>query len=99
MNKKSQSTKKKNTAKSTQKTTPLNAPEVISVNDQRPLLKRIVDMPLFGKVYIISCLVTLIATTIFWASLGAKVQQSNADQLVNFYLLDHVRHFHSATLP
>lgn len=63
------------------------------------LLKRVVNASFFGKAYIVVCLIVLIATTIFWASLGSKVQQSNADQLVNFYLLDHVRQLHTAILP
>ncbi len=78
---------------------PMTVPVTAMSIETRPLLRHIVEAALFGKVYIIAALAILFATTIFWASLGAKIQQTNADQLVNFYLLDHVRNFHTATLP
>jgi putative flippase GtrA/LmbE family N-acetylglucosaminyl deacetylase len=41
----------------------------------------------------------LLATTVLWAYLGARLQQSNADQLVNSYLFADWRTFQAAIFP
>jgi len=44
-------------------------------------------------------LLTLIVTTVFWSYLSAKLQQSNADQLVNTYLFESMQTFREAKFP
>src|SRR5665811_1863172 len=62
-------------------------------------LRKIVRKPKFARVYVFVSLVILLATTLLWAILGAKLQQGNADQLVNVYLFGHSATFHGALLP
>jgi len=52
-----------------------------------------------AKLYASACLVILAVTTPLWAILGAKLQLSNADQLVNPYLFENSSTIHNATLP
>ena len=53
----------------------------------------------FGKVYAAVSLSVLLLSTAFWATLGARLQQSNADQLVNAYLFENAHTFKQALLP
>jgi LmbE family N-acetylglucosaminyl deacetylase len=53
----------------------------------------------FAKLYVVFALVVLLATTLLWAILGARLQSGNADQLVNSYLFEHASTFKDATLP
>jgi LmbE family N-acetylglucosaminyl deacetylase len=53
----------------------------------------------FAKIYVLFALVVLVATTLLWAILGARVQSGNADQLVNSFLFEHASTFKDATLP
>jgi len=46
-----------------------------------------------------SALVILLATTIFWAVLGSRLQQHNADQLVNAYLFQNGSTLNGASFP
>lgn len=52
-----------------------------------------------GRLYVIAALAVLLITTTVWATLGATLQQGNADQLANTYLFEHSNTFHDATLP
>lgn len=54
---------------------------------------------LWLRAYALFGLVTLLATTSIWAYLGAKLQQSNADQLVNTYLFENAKTFQAAIFP
>jgi LmbE family N-acetylglucosaminyl deacetylase len=51
------------------------------------------------RLYGILSLLILAATTIFWSVLGARLQQSNADQLVNTYLFENLSSLHGAEIP
>lgn len=53
----------------------------------------------FGRIYAGLAFAVLLATTSLWATLGARLQQSNADQLVNSYLFENANTFHNALLP
>ncbi len=59
----------------------------------------LIKLPVFLKAYVIGSLILLFATTIFWSLLSAKVQQGNADQLVNTLLFEHSKTFHGALIP
>jgi len=62
-------------------------------------LSELVKRPLFQKLYAIGSVLILVATTIYWSLLGASVQRSNADQLVNPYLFDHPGGLSKALFP
>lgn len=49
--------------------------------------------------YATGALGVLMITTTIWATLGAMLQQGNADQLANTYLFEHWNTFQAATLP
>lgn len=53
----------------------------------------------FGKIYAAVSLAVLLLSTSVWATLGARLQQSNADQLVNAYLFENAHTFKEALLP
>lgn len=53
---------------------------------------------LFQRLYLLVSLAILLTTTLFWSLLGARLQQNNADQLVDPYLIEHGG-FHRALLP
>ena len=62
-------------------------------------LKNIVSRPRFGVGYAIASVIVLLATTIFWATLGAQVNQGNADQLVDVYMVSDPATFNQAIFP
>ena len=62
-------------------------------------MKKRIRQPAFAKAYVIASLAVLLATTLLWSILGAKLQQGNADQLVNPYLFEHSATFHGALFP
>jgi LmbE family N-acetylglucosaminyl deacetylase len=49
--------------------------------------------------YLICCIAILLGTTVLWSLLGATLQQSNADQLVNPYLYQSSATWHGIELP
>lgn len=53
----------------------------------------------FSKVYLLGSFIVLGITTYIWASFGADLQNSNADQLVNTYLFQDSRNLSQAILP
>jgi LmbE family N-acetylglucosaminyl deacetylase len=53
----------------------------------------------FAKRYVVFAITTLVAATVLWSLMGASIQSSNADQLVDGYLFEHVSTFHAAYLP
>src|SRR5258708_10553065 len=53
----------------------------------------------FGRRYALFSLAVLLGTTTFWAILGASLQRTNADQVVNSYLFNNWPTLHNATLP
>lgn len=61
--------------------------------------RKLVKSDIFAKRYALFCLVVLFGITLFWAILGASLQRSNADQIVNPYLFDNWASFHGAVLP
>lgn len=62
------------------------------------LIKRI-NSPQFVKIYAVIAVAILFLSTVYWSLLGARIQQSNADQLVNPYLFKNASTLHNATLP
>ncbi len=62
-------------------------------------LRKLADRARFGRLYLFVCLAALLATTLLWAWLGARLQQGNADQLVNAYLFDSSAVLHGAAMP
>ncbi len=53
----------------------------------------------FSTWYAAGALLLLLLTTVIWSLLGARLQQSNADQIVNTYLFEHAGTFRNATFP
>lgn len=67
-----------------------------------PLAKRLVKYgrnPRFGRRYAAFSFFILVSTTVLWSLLGAALQQNNADQLVNAYLLEDGTTFREAAWP
>ncbi len=66
------------------------------------LLRRgssIIKSPRFPLRYAIFSVIVLVATTLVWAILGASLQSTNADQLINSYLFNSPSVFHQAVFP
>lgn len=53
----------------------------------------------FRNVYLLLALAVLLASTAYWALLGARVALSNADQLSDPYLFENWNTFHGAVFP
>ena len=53
----------------------------------------------FEKLFALLCALALGATSIVWAFLGARLQQNNADQLVNSYMFTNWNTFSEAIFP
>ena len=98
---------KKSTAKKTsvKKTSVKKSPTKKSVSKKTPAKKAVAKNPSllwsvkFTRVYALGALAILLLTTILWATLSARLQQSNADQLVNSYLFENANTFHKSLLP
>ena len=61
--------------------------------------KRYVGLSFFAKFYASISFFVLLFTSVFWAFLGAKVQQLNSDQLVGPFLLSNGDVFKQANFP
>ncbi len=53
----------------------------------------------FRVAYAMFAVLVLLATTVLWALLGARLQSHNADQLSDPYLLSNLKTFHGAAFP
>jgi LmbE family N-acetylglucosaminyl deacetylase/putative flippase GtrA len=62
-------------------------------------LRRYASQPKVGSLYLYGCLFVLLLTTLLWSLLGAHLQQTNADQLVNARLFDNKNVLHNALFP
>jgi LmbE family N-acetylglucosaminyl deacetylase len=62
-------------------------------------LSSIIETSHFAKVYMALAVVILFGTTIFWSLLSARIQASNADQLINTDLFKNSATFRNATFP
>ena len=62
-------------------------------------LKIIADKPLFGLRYVRFAITVLLATTVYWATLSARLQQFNSDQIANTYLFNNLATFKGAEFP
>jgi hypothetical protein len=62
-------------------------------------LKKIVAKPYFGVAYVTLALLILFISVVFWATLSAKIQSANSDQLINSYLFSHPSSLGSAIFP
>ncbi|HSX33774.1 MAG TPA: PIG-L family deacetylase [Candidatus Saccharimonadales bacterium] len=51
------------------------------------------------RIYALAGAAVLLATSWYWAVLGARIHMSNSDQLVNTYLFDNAKTFHGAQWP
>ena len=74
-------------------------PPASSSSSKSDRFKKIINSPGFAKKYAVWSVVILLATTLLWAILGAKLHGGNADQLVNSFLFEHSSTFHGALLP
>jgi LmbE family N-acetylglucosaminyl deacetylase len=74
-------------------------PKKKTTNKKLKKYRAIIKNPIFQKVYLLSSLLIVFVTSIYWSVLGAKIQNSNADQLVNNFLFNSRSVFHGATLP
>ena len=61
--------------------------------------KKYFKQPIFGKRYLVFSLLVLLATTLLWSILSTKIQNANADQLVDPYLFQNSATFHGAIFP
>ncbi|HUD06689.1 MAG TPA: PIG-L family deacetylase [Candidatus Saccharimonadales bacterium] len=62
-------------------------------------LDKLVIKPWFRNVYVVGSVVLLLGTVIYWAILGAHLQQNNADQLSSAYLFKNAATLHGASFP
>jgi LmbE family N-acetylglucosaminyl deacetylase len=62
-------------------------------------LKTLVATPVFARFYAAFALLVLLATTLLWALLSARLHAGNADQLINSYLFENNSTFHGALFP
>jgi LmbE family N-acetylglucosaminyl deacetylase len=62
-------------------------------------LSKQLKRPKFARLYLRISLAILALTTLLWSYLGARLQNGNADQLVNSYLLESSGTFHNAYFP
>src|SRR5258707_6788137 len=53
----------------------------------------------FGKRYAVFSVVILLASSFVWAWLGARLHQTNADQLIDSYFFQNWSSFHGANFP
>jgi LmbE family N-acetylglucosaminyl deacetylase len=53
----------------------------------------------YSRLYVLGAVLILLATTSLWSFMGAKLQQSNTDQLVNTFLFEHWSTFRNASFP
>ena len=63
------------------------------------LYGRITESQIFAKLYAVLSVLTLIATTLIWSVLGARLQSANSDQLSNAYLFTNSTVFRAASMP
>ena len=63
------------------------------------IIHRIGNSKYLPLVYAIGALGILLLTVVWWSVLSARVQQSNADQLVNAYLFKDTKTFQGAIFP
>jgi LmbE family N-acetylglucosaminyl deacetylase len=59
----------------------------------------VMKRPSFGKIYALASAAILLVTCLYWSILGAKIQLSNADQLINGYLFGSLNDFKHAIIP
>jgi LmbE family N-acetylglucosaminyl deacetylase len=62
-------------------------------------IKKLTAKPVFGMFYALFAVAILMASTVFWTVLSAKLQSANADQLVNTYLFMHPSNLNTAIFP
>jgi LmbE family N-acetylglucosaminyl deacetylase len=67
--------------------------------DKPKFWRRIVGSKVFSNTYAVAAVVILLATTVLWSYLSAKLHQGNADQLIDTYLFDNAKTFHGAHFP
>jgi LmbE family N-acetylglucosaminyl deacetylase len=67
--------------------------------DKASQLSQLVHSKHFGRVFAIVSVLILLATTVYWAILSARLQRINADQLVDSYLFQDGSTFHGAIFP
>ncbi|HKR82345.1 MAG TPA: PIG-L family deacetylase [Candidatus Saccharimonadales bacterium] len=61
--------------------------------------KRVASSVTFRRGYMVFGLMVLLATTVFWAYLSARLHQGNADQLIDSYMFGSKSTFHAAEFP
>jgi LmbE family N-acetylglucosaminyl deacetylase len=62
-------------------------------------LRRLVRTARFGRAFAATSLLVLFVTTLFWTVLSARLNQANADQLIDAYLFGNVKTFQGAIFP
>lgn len=74
-------------------------PAVSGYVSLRNRVARLSKRPLFGPLYVIFALAVLAATSLTWTILSAKLQNQNADQLVDPHMFASKATLQGATLP
>jgi LmbE family N-acetylglucosaminyl deacetylase len=72
---------------------------ILTVRISMQRLENFAKARVFAKIYAGLSVAVLLLSTIFWAILGSRLQQSNSDQLINSYLFDNANTFHNALFP
>jgi LmbE family N-acetylglucosaminyl deacetylase len=62
-------------------------------------VRTVLTSVLFARIYAITSVLILAGTTLLWSILGARLQNSNADQIVDPYLFQNGATFHGASFP
>ncbi|HVO86429.1 MAG TPA: PIG-L family deacetylase [Candidatus Binatia bacterium] len=70
-----------------------------SINKILSAFGNLTSRPMFTEVYAGLAVLILLGSTLLWTILSARVQSSNADQLVNTYLFTHPSALASAIFP
>ena len=61
--------------------------------------RQLIGLPRFNRAYIVVSLIVRLRNTLFWALLGVRIQQGNADQIVDTSLFGSAATFHGAASP
>ncbi len=62
-------------------------------------INKLVRTARFGKLYLIVSLIVLLLSVLLWSILSSRVQQANADQLIDAYFFQSSKVFHGAIFP
>lgn len=78
---------------------PAPAPPAVPVTTLMTRIRRVLYSVRLHRIFAAGSLVILLVTTVFWSLLSARLQQANADQVVDAYLFQDHAVFQGANFP